>query len=145
MVLYICSLCNKKFNHKGDYTRHINRKNKCKIIPSNNNNIVIKKKEETFQNRNSSKHICNYCNRSYSRRPNLNKHLKTCKVKKDNLLVSKINDLNIIIEQQNKNIEDLQEKTKGNIKIYDVKDIIKSLRKDIKLNRSEIVDLKYKT
>ena len=38
MVLYICSLCNKKFNHKGDYTRHINRKNKCKIIPSNNNN-----------------------------------------------------------------------------------------------------------
>ena len=143
MVLYICSLCNKKFNHKGDYTRHINRKYKCKIIPSNNK--TLKKLSIKSNVKNTNGFECEYCKIIIKRKDNLKRHYKICKVKKDNLLISKINDLNIIIEKQNKNIKDLQEKTKGNVKIYDVKDIIKSLRKDIKLNRSEIVDLKYKT
>jgi len=29
MVLYICDLCSKEFNRKGDYVKHINRKYKC--------------------------------------------------------------------------------------------------------------------
>ncbi len=30
MVMYKCDRCDKLFNHKGDYTRHINRKNHVK-------------------------------------------------------------------------------------------------------------------
>jgi hypothetical protein len=31
MVNYICNECKKEFNHKSDYTRHINKKKSCKI------------------------------------------------------------------------------------------------------------------
>lgn len=29
MVEHVCSKCNKKFNHKGSYNYHINKKNPC--------------------------------------------------------------------------------------------------------------------
>ena len=91
MVNYKCSICSKEFNHKGDYKRHMNRKNKCKEksslnIQNLNKKNIVPKKEQTFQNRNIERFICIYCNRSYSRRPNLNKHLKTCKSKKEDEL-----------------------------------------------------------
>jgi hypothetical protein len=142
MVLYKCTRCNKEFNKISHYKRHINRKYKCiekPLINSVMNSVPL------IEQCNNNRHVCNFCNRSYSRKPNLNKHLKTCKVKIEkelkkntyDFLLNKINNLSIIIENQSKIINDLQEKTKGNIKIYDVK--------DIKMNRSEIVDLKYKT
>jgi hypothetical protein len=98
MVNYKCSICNRKFNHKGDYKRHINRKNKCKEKSSQNiqklnNKNIVPKKEQSFQTRNVERFICIYCNRSYSRRPNLNKHLKTCNSKKQNELKEKMFEL----------------------------------------------------
>ena len=88
MVTYICDLCEKVFNHKSTYLRHINRKNKCKPKTKNNvknengiiysqNGINIPKMEYY----NST--ICIYCKKSYSTVYNLNKHKKKCKFKKD--------------------------------------------------------------
>ena len=58
----------------------------------------------------------NFVIKHLQEKSSLSRHYNRCKVKKDNLLVSKINDLNIIIEQQNKNIKDLQEKNKRKYK-----------------------------
>ncbi len=47
MVKYVCYNCHKEFSHKGNYQRHINRKNKCKKIEkygnisNKNNNIPL--------------------------------------------------------------------------------------------------------
>ena len=35
MVEYNCEICNKKFFHKGNFLRHKNRKNLCKLVYSN--------------------------------------------------------------------------------------------------------------
>ena len=122
MVLYKCSSCLKEFNKKSNYKAHLNRKFPCKLDKSlqDNNKLSVPKMENI-----NNLYICNYCNRSYSRKPNLNKHLKSCKVKIEKelhkntyeILLNKINNLSIIIENQNKIIEDLQEITKGNIRI----------------------------
>jgi hypothetical protein len=37
MVKYVCNNCYKEYHHKGNYKRHINRKNKCKKIENNGN------------------------------------------------------------------------------------------------------------
>jgi hypothetical protein len=108
MVVYSCTRCRKEFYKISHYKRHINRKNKCKenTSSSNNNNLKtssVPKLEHVFQNRNDERYICNYCNRSYSRRPNLNKHLKTCKRKEDNLLKEEL--FNLLLENQKKQQE----------------------------------------
>jgi len=38
MVTYNCEKCNKIFNHKSDYIRHINRKTPCKSDKEDENN-----------------------------------------------------------------------------------------------------------
>jgi len=44
---YICPKCYKDFNKKGDYTRHINRKNGCETNKIEElNNLILKLKEE---------------------------------------------------------------------------------------------------
>ena len=78
MVLYKCKKCLKEFNKKSNYKAHLNKKFPCKLDTSlKNNSILVPNMEH------NSRYICNYCNRSYSRKPNLNKHLKSCKVKID--------------------------------------------------------------
>ena len=87
MVEYTCTNCNKIFNHKSTYTRHINRKFKCKNI-----------KVETQINSTSAEYStfgmgipkveyldnkCEFCNNTYSTKYNLNKHQKKCKLKKE--------------------------------------------------------------
>jgi hypothetical protein len=47
MVVYICSRCKRKWNHKAVYTKHLNRKNPCEIIEDSKENIESKKYENT--------------------------------------------------------------------------------------------------
>ena len=146
MVLYICSLCNKKFNHKGDYTRHINRKNKCKIIPSNNK--TLKKLSIKSNVKNTNGFECEYCKIIIKRKDNLKRHFKICKIKKiqeDNMKRKNYYDLIMKkLENQDKIIKEIQDNLLDSVKAKDVKDIIKILKNQIKCNRSEIIDLKYK-
>ena len=90
MVNYKCSICNKEFNHKGDYKRHINRKNKCK----KNTSINVEKLTNDYSSTNTgapapkpvqvdtNKIICIFCNQSFTRRSSLNRHILRCKTKK---------------------------------------------------------------
>ena len=76
MTLYTCNNCNKEFNRKSTYDYHIGRKNPCKLDVSIDNN-------------------CLYCDKVYTTKFNLNKHLKLC--------------VNKIVEDKNKlEIEELK-------------------------------------
>jgi hypothetical protein len=148
MVLYKCNTCLKVFNRKSSFDNHLKRKKPC--TPPKILNDIISSTTEL----NSARTIkCNYCERNYKRNSELNRHLKTCKIKLDKefkkntftILLNKINNLNVKFENQSNIMKDLQYKIEGSVKVNDVKDIIKSLKKDIKLNRTEIIHLKYKT
>jgi hypothetical protein len=91
MVNYICSICKKNFNHKGDYNRHINRKKKCvpksssslkKNISKNNNQSISSKSGTTVPK--NEQLLCKYCEKKFNKKYNLKRHEKTCKLKKYN-------------------------------------------------------------
>jgi len=114
MVKYICNTCNKIFDHKSTYNRHINRKFKCKKNIENKieNNVSAENspfgmalpKLECIDDT-----TCKYCLKSYSTNSNLNKHQKKCKSKIDielkeelfQLLKLEINKNNKDLEKQN--------------------------------------------
>lgn len=66
-----CSLCDYKSVRKAHIVQHINRKIKCNDSEDEPKIISIKINVE-----------CIHCNNKYASVPNLNRHLKTCKVKK---------------------------------------------------------------
>jgi len=97
MPVFECNRCHRSFNRKYNLERHENKKNKCKEIDPKYSNIfqntqkysknipkysnIFQKKNES-SNTNNNGYICDFCNRSYKQKFNLNKHLKTCKIKK---------------------------------------------------------------
>lgn len=63
MVEYKCKTCKSTFDRKSSYVDHMSRKIKCssgKYIPK------------------KMKHQCEYCEKSYSRKDSLNRHLRVC-------------------------------------------------------------------
>ena len=104
MSNFKCPNCLKVFNRKSNYERHMNRKFSCKIVMnstcSNSKNGFRNPKVEYIEKTN----ICYYCNRHYSTISNLNKHLKKCKVKKEEELKQKLFDL--LMKEQNKKIDE---------------------------------------
>ncbi len=91
---YNCSTCEKGFKQKEHLNNHLKKKNKCQpiqqIIPKPVNPIVIT--ENVINVIDVIK--CDACNKTFTRKDNLNLHMKqTCKV----------------IKQQNKDVENYKE------------------------------------
>jgi uncharacterized Zn-finger protein len=89
MKIYICNLCDKEFNHKAHYVRHINRTYPCvRTIVSSS--ILQKIKETSAKNcQNSDLPLpktvivfdCDYCTKSFTRKDSLKRHLTNrCKI-----------------------------------------------------------------
>jgi hypothetical protein len=70
MVEHICDKCQKVFDKKSTFVKHINRKNPC-----NENSLE-----------------CNYCDKEFTRKDNLKVHMNKCKLKHEaNIENQKIN------------------------------------------------------
>jgi len=107
MVEYLCHRCGYNTNKKSNINQHLNRKKICKPILSdisiddikdyynlensvtskitlNNSNFLncpSKNLKKTHINHDNKQ--CSYCCKGFSRIDNLNRHLKTCKMKKN--------------------------------------------------------------
>ncbi len=88
-TIFSCPLCNRVFKLKHHLKAHLQKKNPCitkkekysrKGDISKKNNKILNK----ILNNNSiiTRHVCEFCNKSYKHRFNLNKHLKRCQKKK---------------------------------------------------------------
>jgi uncharacterized C2H2 Zn-finger protein len=70
MVKYECNRCHKTFNLKGNYTKHIERKNPCKERPMPE----------------LPSYVCNRCHKIFNRKSNYDRHMKRknpCKEKEN--------------------------------------------------------------
>lgn len=112
MPIRYCPNCNKAFNQKIHYDNHINpnRKNACrlnesKIIQIDPNESKIIRNDKILNGGLCNKIICGYCDKSFTSRSNLNKHIiNACKVKK--LEDEKIQNQLKIMEIENKLIKE---------------------------------------
>jgi hypothetical protein len=93
MPEYKCSLCDYTTKYKTHINDHVNRKNKC--VPDKIPLII----------ENRCEHICEYCNKLLTSKSNLSRHLKTCKVKKQNLEIE-----NAKLKEENKILKALNSK-----------------------------------
>ena len=78
MVLYNCEKCNKEFNQRSNYLKHINRKNPCILI---DNNIIIYK--------------CEKCNKEFNHKTSYLYHINKVNSCNDINLQEKSNKLEI--------------------------------------------------
>jgi hypothetical protein len=118
MVVYTCNTCKKFFNDKTKYTQHINRKFKC--YPS------IEVSNISQESLNNSENKCVICNKEFSKKNNLNKHIKLnrCKnikseiveITKENNKQNKKSEIEITKENNKQNKKSKIEITKENNK-----------------------------
>jgi len=66
MVIYKCITCNKIFNHKNDFKKHLDRKNAC--TKTNNGNETIAQNQKIYL-------TCQECGKIFNSQYNLNKHI----------------------------------------------------------------------
>ena len=118
MVVYTCPNCNKDFSKKYNFEIHINKKTPCVQIykiPQNptiapqNPTKILKKNTVLFQEIENEKYGCNYCGKMLSRQDALNRHLNSCKVKKDDD-DNKKNIFELLLEKERKEKELLNNK-----------------------------------
>ena len=168
MVKYECYRCGYTNVNKSNIMRHINRKKTCEIINSNINlddckdyilsgmsyqdyceKILYPKYSKNDPNHskndpNRSKNDpikCQFCERVYSNKSNLNKHLKICKEKKkDDTVKESMTELARLLNEKEKQLKDNEkEKDRQLAKMLSEKD--KILAEELKKRDKQIEEL----
>ena len=108
MVLYTCQNCLKEFNKKCNYTSHLNRKYICKKKEVKKEEIPkmgsLSQNKDNIETNDKNTNTCSYCSKTYKHKCHLNRHLKNCKVKKEEELKQQLFDL--LIKEQNKKMDE---------------------------------------
>ena len=168
MVKYGCYRCGYTNVNKSNIIRHINRKKTCKIINSNINlddckdyilsgmsykdycekilypNYSKNDPNHSINDPNRSKNDpikCQFCERVYSNKSNLNKHLKICKEKKkDDTVKESMTELARLLNEKEKQLKDNEkEKDRQLAKMLSEKD--KILAEELKKRDKQIEEL----
>ena len=96
MVEHVCQKCNKTFNHKGAYDRHLSRQKPC-VNFAISAKIVAEIAETTKKNTENAAITCSHCCKIYKRKYELQRHLKNGCKKQNNApndeLLNKIKQL----------------------------------------------------
>jgi hypothetical protein len=120
MVNRSCLKCNLVFNRKYSYDRHINKKFNCESIKEKKNEneqkicknlqifAEICKSEKKVQ-KETENITCSFCKNIYSTKYTLSRHIKNCKIKKNNDDEKK-NIFNLLLEKENNNKINILEK-----------------------------------
>jgi len=116
MVLYTCEKCNKEFNQKSNYLKHINRKKPC---ITNESNIIIYKCEKCnkdFNYKTSYLYHINKINSCYT--VNFEEKCNSLEIELINLKkdLELLTNKNIILENENKTLNNLVNKCLENNK-----------------------------
>ena len=118
MVTYKCTNCCKIYENKAFYTRHINRKFPCKKQEdTSTQNTTSVPHFDTSTNNIDTEFTCEFCNKKYSRKDVLSRHLKNnCKVKKhqDKEKRELFDKLKNEIDKQNEEMNKLKDKMNEN-------------------------------
>jgi hypothetical protein len=94
MVVHTCVRCGYSTTRKDTYTRHLNRKRKCKPKPPQ----LVNPNESKMNPKRQYK--CSFCDKTFSTNSNLCKHVRrSCKVKREEQLIEQSNVTNINIHQ----------------------------------------------
>jgi DNA-directed RNA polymerase subunit RPC12/RpoP len=121
MVLYTCEKCNKEFNQKSNYLKHINRKKPC---ITNESNIIIYKCEKCnkdFNYKTSYLYHINKINSCYT--VNFEEKCNSLEIELINLKkdLELLTNKNIILESENKTLNNLVNKCFENNKTIKTK------------------------
>ena len=118
MVNYICYRCKYTTKYKSNVKKHLDKVFSCK--PKYNNIDISECKEyilkgisyEDYINKNNNitKNVCKYCNKSYKFNSALSYHLKTCKVKNEEITILKdeLENKNKELDNKDKELEDMR-------------------------------------
>jgi hypothetical protein len=108
MKIYTCLRCKKSFNNKAHLRNHFKKKKLCNAIFKNYSyeELLIKLEDGDYIDfyNNSVKNEkleCKFCNKCFSSKFSLNRHLHNCNEKEKSLLVHKQNVTNIQNQQNN--------------------------------------------
>ena len=156
MVLHTCNKCNKVFNKKSTYINHLNKKFSCiqnKSLQAVGRNNVIKSTSksiinESFLGLKNYQFDCIYCHKLLSTKSNYNRHIGSCKIKKELELEKKGNDLKEELFQsllcQMKMLSKQNEKIQYNYKteLDNIQMQNKKLQDDIQKQNEEIRNLR---
>ena len=124
MVKRYCPKCNAEFDRKSSYEKHINKKYDCSPIKEENTEICKKlqeicKVEKNVQKNNEINFSCSYCNKKYSSKYTLSRHLENgCKIKKEKD-EEKENIFKLLLEKEKQHKEEVKELKKQNKLLMD--------------------------
>ena len=126
MVVYECERCHKKFNHKGNYNAHINRKKPCNISNKESKEVIVNSIiKESIDNK------CMYCNQVFSRADSLKRHLLNYCENRNRIIMQ-----NDDLKKENEKLREEMENFKKN---SDAKTIINNVTK-IENNNQMIIN-----